>query len=231
MKPSVEEAVQHRNNVRVTEKDSGGSHTLYPLSTSVLEDETAVLGSGVQLYLKFLKFFSLVFMVMFVLNLPLLILSSSGQALEEDTSTTGSALLVWPSLANLAVYNLTAGGNHGTRYWYFNNGAWKVDAGSASVALPLIDTFSGFVFVMAAWYLSRRQLKQVEALDEAQLTCQDYSVCIKGFPLDTTEEQVQCYSATELPRSGGCLTLAVFIGATGDVPIWTSRTYHHGYIQ
>ena len=58
LKPSVEEALQYRNNVRVT--DDKNENKVYPLNTSVLEDETAVLGSGVQLYLKFLKFFSMV---------------------------------------------------------------------------------------------------------------------------------------------------------------------------
>jgi hypothetical protein len=99
--PSVEKAVAHRCRSRAWDTASDMPHTPHKLSSSFLVD--GHLGEGIALWMRFLRNMTLLFLFLFLLNVPAFIFYLHGTGLEsaQGKQAQGNGILALPSLGNL----------------------------------------------------------------------------------------------------------------------------------
>eukprot|EP01083_Nonionella_stella_P011988 34018_1 len=153
-------------------------------------------GVGIYLYFKFLKQLTKLFLVLFILSLPLFLSSLGSGKLEktpmmfEQTSignlgeSTEYERIHVPSYIPLSFLN-------NFDFLDFDdetNSFAKQDAGIVFAWSDLIGTLIFLVFLI---YVRFNNKKEAQATDEANTTVSDYTVCITGLPKD-------CYNREEL---------------------------------
>jgi len=191
--PSKDKAIQFRELHHPRLKDENGVTRPYPLSTS--PKEFAAMGSGIALYYESLRFLTGLFFLMFLISMPgLLVMVFSSP---EDITKTESAIEPLKALTVGNIYyghdqtNSTSEGdwrgcdpNLNTCRLCVGSVCQEFEEDYVAIAVSALDCLYTIVYLLGVFYLSRRQIKRVNEIDQATLSAADWTVEVRDLPLD-----------------------------------------------
>eukprot|EP00929_Paragymnodinium_shiwhaense_P106291 TRINITY_DN7155_c0_g1_i1.p1 TRINITY_DN7155_c0_g1~~TRINITY_DN7155_c0_g1_i1.p1 ORF type:complete len:1276 (+),score=361.41 TRINITY_DN7155_c0_g1_i1:115-3942(+) len=184
-KELIKVAKEHRLSTACTIRNDDGTHR----HRSVVKTSTidlGVYGVGVQLYFDLHFYLACVFGLLFLLNLPMIILCLSGSLVEHEASDDAS--IIYKIISLFGVANLGHCPEEGckTKEDYherllFKGGSMKVK--EVTFFLGVMDGLSMLVFIaFVVWFHFRYIPKAVDKQDEAHVTAADFSVEVSGLP-------------------------------------------------
>ena len=182
-KPLLEKALAHRCRSRPWDKSRELPH---PLSSSFIADGD--LGDGLALWMQFLKSTSLLFFILFLINLPAFIfyLHGTGLSDEHGRPASGNAILALPSLGNLfgkadLERNLDPSNESKTFTLYMFGKQVTLSRNLISILLPALDLLGILILLIFVVRLRYVQHATKTAMDKKTKTAADYTVMVTGI--------------------------------------------------
>ena len=199
--PSVEEALEHRDEEHPRIQGARGLEP-YPLKIGI-GDMGVEFGPGIALYFNFLQWMSAMFFILFLLNMPTIMIAHAAKYFGPYSAARNSTGFqqMWEAEYDMA--STTFGSiapddvEEGDWLRYSNPdlglelSLTKTDFLYGAAAADLLGCV---LFLVMCAFFSRRQKQIVRAVDEDSIEITDYSVMIKGLPEDATDkEEVRCF--------------------------------------
>jgi len=186
-KPSIDKALEYRCTSRPWHEDSGEMpYKPHPLSSSFIAD--GKLGEGLALWMQFLKSTSLLFFVLFLINLPAFIfyLHGTGLSDEHGRPASGNAILALPSLGNLfgkadLSINLDPSNESKTFTLYMFGKDVTLSRNLISILLPALDLLGILILLIFVVRLRYVQHAKKADKDKKAKTAADYTVMVTGI--------------------------------------------------
>jgi len=199
--PSLGKALAHRCRSRPWDTCNDWPHKPFALSSSFLAD--GMLGEGIALWMRFLRNMSLLFLLLFLLNLPafLFYLHGSGLSDAQGKQVQGNGVLALPSLGNLfgheqVARNLDPAHMDGSKEMELTmfGKIFKIKLYVLAVLLPGLDLLGMVIFLVFAVRLRFAQQAQKREIDIKTKTAADFSVMVTGiFGRGVTKETLRSY--------------------------------------
>lgn len=204
--PSVDEAVEHRDDVHPRVQGPRGLQP-YPLDIGT-GDLGVEMGPGIALYFNFLSWMSAAFFVLFLLNFPTIMVAnaakywgpysaarnSTGYQAAWDAAIAGDFDLASTTFGSIAPDDVEEGEwltYEGFARWGYVISISKRHFLYGSCGMDVLGTI---LFLVVMVFFQRRQKAIVRAVDEDSIEISDYSVTVKGLPEDATDkEEVRCF--------------------------------------
>ena len=199
--PSVEEAMEYRDEEHPRIQGARGLEP-YPLKIGI-GDMGVEFGPGIALYFNFLQWMSALFFILFVLNIPTIMIAHAAKYYGPYSASRNSTGFqqMWDAEYDMA--STTFGSiapddvQEGDWLKYTNEDVGLVLSLTKTDFLygaAMADILGCILFLVMCVFFARRQRQIVRAVDEDSIEITDYSVMIKGLPEDATDkEEVRCF--------------------------------------
>jgi hypothetical protein len=194
--PSIQRALMHREAV-IFHK---GHAPLFGDAASRKQIHLSDLGIGLRLHFNFLNVLIVSFALLLVLNLPALLLYSSGSRIKEEEQDL------------LGLYALTLGNlgsvdslSHWTTVRFFGRDGrimGRIRLDDAAVLLAAMDALSCLVFAGMIWYLGRMVQHAKKHQSKTILSAKDFTVHVTNLPPDVQKEDLIDHFSALYPLDG-----------------------------
>lgn len=196
--PTIQRALMHREAV-IFHK---GHAPLCGDAASRKQIHLSDLGIGLRLYFNFIRVLIISFALLLVLNLPALLLYSSGSRIkEEQQDLLGLYALTLGNLGSVDSRWLTV------RFLGRNGrvmGRMRLD--DAAVLLAAMDALSCLVFAGMIWYLGRMVQHAKKHRSKTILSTKDFTVHVTNLPPDVQKEDLIDHFSALYPLDGALPT-------------------------
>lgn len=185
--PSVDKAVAHRCRSRAWDTSTEMPHKPHKLSSSFIMD--GQLGEGIALWMRFLRNMTLLFLFLFLLNLPAFLFYMHGTGLEsaQGKQAQGNGVLALPSLGNLfgsedIAANLDAANMDPSKTFKIAFFGTEIELSLylISILLPSLDLLGILLFLAFVVRLRFSHDRQKSAIDKRTKTAADFSIMVTG---------------------------------------------------
>eukprot|EP00624_Nannochloropsis_granulata_P006150 evm.model.NODE_4462_length_12403_cov_26.642908.1 len=184
--PSVHRALMHREAV-IFHK---GHAPLCSDAASRKQIHLSDLGIGLRLHFDFIRVLIISFALLLVLNLPALVLYSSGSRIKEEQQDLLGLYAL--TLGNLGSIKSSSSSHWLTVRFFGRRGhtAGRIRLRDAAVLLAAMDTLSCLIFVGMIWYLSRLVQHAKRHQSKTILSAKDFTVHVTNLPPNVLKEDL-----------------------------------------
>ena len=199
--PSVEEALEHRDEEHPRIQGARGLEP-YPLKIGI-GDMGVEFGPGIALYFNFLQWMSAMFFILFLLNMPTIMIAHAAKYFGPYSAARNSTGFqqMWEAEYDMAstTFGSIAPDDVEEGDWLrYSNPDLGLELSLTKTdflyGAAAADILGCVLFLIMCAFFSRRQKQIVRAVDEDSIEITDYSVMIKGLPEDATDkEEVRCF--------------------------------------
>ena len=174
----------------------------YPLKIGI-GDMGVEFGPGIALYFNFLQWMSAMFFILFLLNMPTIMIAHAAKYFGPYSAARNSTGFqqMWEAEYDMAstTFGSIAPDDVEEGDWLrYSNPDLGLELSLTKTdflyGAAAADILGCVLFLIMCAFFSRRQKQIVRAVDEDSIEITDYSVMIKGLPEDATDkEEVRCF--------------------------------------
>lgn len=178
MKPSIEEAKKRAANHMFANGTASICKTPIEKMTS--------MGSGIVLYFWLLKQLCILFFFLAITEIPVLVVSVSGERISKDydaitfalSSTTVGNIFTRVDVSNSTTHSYIT---------LFGHEFYAVDV---SFVISMCDVLACILFLCVIFYWKSKVQKISKEINIAEVTASDYSIWVEGLPKDATHSEI-----------------------------------------